>query len=67
MSEVERLRQLAANYLRMADLTFREDIRNGLLLCAAQALERAHDILRQETAQSTTDSVVKQTAQQGWR
>jgi hypothetical protein len=62
MSEVERLRRVAANYSRMADLTFREDIRNGLLLFAAQALERAHDILRQETEQ-TVDSI----AVMSWR
>jgi hypothetical protein len=39
MSDVERLRQLAANYSRMADLVFREDIRNGLLRLAAETLE----------------------------
>jgi hypothetical protein len=51
MSDVERLRQLAANYSPMAGLVFREDIRNAPLRLAAETLEDARGLERQETEQ----------------
>jgi hypothetical protein len=62
MSEVERLRRVAANYSRMAGLVFREDIRSGLLRLAAETLEKARGLERQETEQPV-DSI----AVMSWR
>jgi hypothetical protein len=64
MSEGERLRELAAYYLRMADVTSRNDVRNWLVALAAETLEKAHAFERQEMARPVINPTVQQPAQQ---
>jgi hypothetical protein len=63
MSELERLRELAAYYSRMADATSRDDMRNWLLALAAETLEKAHAFERQ-MAPPVINSNVQESAQQ---
>ena len=63
MSELERLRELAAYYSRVADATSRDDMRNWLLALAAETLEKAHAFERQ-MAPPVINSTVQQPAQQ---
>jgi hypothetical protein len=57
MPEGERLRELAAYYSRMADLTSRDDVRNWLITLAAETLEKARAFEGQE---KVVDSAVQQ-------
>jgi hypothetical protein len=63
MSEAERLRELAANYSRMADLACKDDVRNWLVALAAATLEKAHAFERQ-MAPPVINSTLQQPAQQ---
>ena len=51
LSEAKRLRELAANYLRLAALTSRDDMRRWCLDLAAETLETARSFERQEAQQ----------------
>jgi hypothetical protein len=64
MSEMERLRELAAYYLRMADLTSRDDVRNWPIALASETLEKARAFEGQEMTPTVADSAVQETAQQ---
>jgi hypothetical protein len=64
MSEGERLRELAAHYSRMANLTSKHDVRNWLMTLAADTLERARTFERKEMTHPNTDSADQQPAQQ---
>jgi hypothetical protein len=63
MSEVERLRKLAAYYSRLADATSRDDMRNWLLALAAETLEKLHAFERQMST-PVINSAVQHPAQQ---
>jgi hypothetical protein len=63
MSEVDRLRELAAYYSRLADLTSRDDVRKRLIAFAAETLEKAYAFERQMTL-PVINSTVPQPAQQ---
>jgi hypothetical protein len=59
MSELERLRELAAQYSRLAGLVSKQDGRNWLLGLAADALRQAQALERQ-----VSDSAVQHPARQ---
>jgi hypothetical protein len=63
MSEAERLRKLAADYSRMADIASRDDVRNWLIALAGETLEKAHAFERQ-MAPPVINSTAQQPAQQ---
>lgn len=63
MTEVERLRELAAYYSRTAELMSRNDIRNWLVALAAETLERAR-VLERGIAPPVINFNVQQPARQ---
>jgi hypothetical protein len=63
MSEVERLREQAAYYSRLADATSRDDMRNWLLALAAETLEKVRAFERQMST-PVINSTVQHPAQQ---